>query len=280
MVTQALSQFPANAPVDIQFIGHSEGTVVNTQALVRLGSDLPPQLKAGWIEETLLDPHAANTSSRQQYSVAHNPLGWLAKGLIDSYQAKAHDPEPFVPAFVDQSQVFYQQNPASRDRNTNGHIYNLWGEVPVTGATTYFNLTAAGATHSGKTGVAEWYITHVVPSLGDGAPLVRQDTLSGGLAQSGSTSGIDTPTFTGSSAPGSIVKLFVAPANKPGELVHAGRTIAGTDGRWSITAPVLPGGRYRTLAIAWLPRDARPRLDMVPTAPLGMLVVAKRSAAH
>ena len=35
-VLETASQFPAGAPVDLQFIGHSEGTVVNTQAIVAL----------------------------------------------------------------------------------------------------------------------------------------------------------------------------------------------------------------------------------------------------
>ena len=36
MILDAASKFPANAPVDLEFIGHSEGTVVNTYAIVKL----------------------------------------------------------------------------------------------------------------------------------------------------------------------------------------------------------------------------------------------------
>jgi hypothetical protein len=286
MVRSTLSQFPADAPVDIQFIGHSEGTVVNTQALLRLGANLPQQLKAGWIEETLLDPHAANTTSGQNYSVAHNPLGWLAKGLIDSYQSKAHDPLPTVPSFVDQAQVFYQQNPASRDRNTNAHIYNLWGQVPVKGVADYFNLTATGATHSGKTGVTQWYLTRVVPLLGNGAPELQNDVLAGGILEVGTGSlqptsstviTSATPTFAGTSGPGSTVVVFVAPKSQPAALVAVGKTVADDSGNWSITTRALGNGHYRTLAVAHLVRGADPRLDMVPTAPLGELVVQRSS---
>ena len=47
----------------------------------------------------MLDPHAANPDmSGEQYSVADNLLGWVAKGEIDKYQAKAHDPPATVPA--------------------------------------------------------------------------------------------------------------------------------------------------------------------------------------
>ena len=62
MVLDAASKFPANAPVDLDFIGHSEGTVVNTYAIVKLAGEMTPQLKSGFIEDTLLDPHAANNN--------------------------------------------------------------------------------------------------------------------------------------------------------------------------------------------------------------------------
>src|SRR5262249_16376612 len=35
-VLNAASQFPTNAPVDLHFIGHSEGTVVNSLAILQL----------------------------------------------------------------------------------------------------------------------------------------------------------------------------------------------------------------------------------------------------
>jgi hypothetical protein len=274
MIEATLATFPAGAPVDLQVIGHSEGTVVNTQALLLLGPNLPSQLQAGWIEETLLDPHAANNAvPGEQYSVDHGPLGQLARAMINNYQSKAHDPPPWVPAWVDQSQVFFQQNPASRDRNTNAHIYNLWGQVPIKGASTYFNLTAAGATHSGKTGVPMWYITHIVPSLGEGAPQLESDVLSGAL----SSASADRVTYVGSTGPRAHVVVFVAPANRPADLVPAGQAFASPDGHWSITTRRLQAGQYRTLAVAHLSRQARPRLDMVPTKPLGLLAIPPRS---
>ena len=96
-VLAAASRFPASDPVDLHFIGHSEGTVVNGRAILRLDAKMPPQLQAGYIEETMLDPHAANTGIRgQQYSVASGPLGWMAKGCIDNYQSRAKDPRVVV----------------------------------------------------------------------------------------------------------------------------------------------------------------------------------------
>ena len=78
------SQFPASDPVDLHFIGHSEGAVVNTQAIVQLEGMMTPQLKAGYIKDTLLDPHAANNAvPGQQYSLGKGvlaPLGPARQG--------------------------------------------------------------------------------------------------------------------------------------------------------------------------------------------------------
>ena len=81
-------------------------------------TDAPaPQLKAGYLAVTMLDPHAANPDvPGQQYSVASGPLGWLAKVVIDDYQARAHDPRVTVPPGADRVEVFYEHTPASRAR--------------------------------------------------------------------------------------------------------------------------------------------------------------------
>ena len=136
------SRFPANAPVDLEFIGHSEGTVVNTYAIARLQGEMTPQLNAGFIEDTLLDPHAANNDivSGKQISYA-GPLGGLAQLIVTNYQGEAKDPPAYFPSVVDEAQVFYEHSPA-----TAGGIYNLWGQVPVKSdgpLVHYYNLTAA-----------------------------------------------------------------------------------------------------------------------------------------
>src|SRR5262249_9515030 len=145
------------------------------------------------------------------------PLGWLAKGLIDSYQSRAKDPRPVVSPAVDEAEVFYQHTPASRASASNGGIYNLWGQVPVPGPgpVHYFNLTAAGATHGGKTGVAAWYQRNIVPRLGDGARELRAWFLSGALALStgpGPIARVHRPVYAGTALPRSKVYLFGGPA--------------------------------------------------------------------
>ena len=88
MILDAASKFPANDPVDLEFIGHSEGTVVNTYAIVTLQGEMTPQLKAGYIEDTLLDPHAANNNVPGQQMSFGGALGGLARVIVTNYQAR------------------------------------------------------------------------------------------------------------------------------------------------------------------------------------------------
>jgi len=280
MVLDAAGQFPSNDPVDIQFIGHSEGAVVNTQAIVKLEAKATPQIQAGFLEDTLLDPHAANPDfPGKQYSVARNPLGWIAKLAIDNYQARARDPLAFIPAGVDASEVFYQQTPANRDHNQNLGIYNLWGQVPVKGASVYFNLTPDGVVHSGKNGVYAWYEHQVVPTLGDGGQRIARETLTGSLDASSRPDGHTIPTaratYSGTSAPGSTVYLLASKPNK-GHLEVVGQAITSVDGTWA--ARTRPPGRrsppdHRRGPPAKAYKGDRPP---VPTATLGLLVVKAR----
>src|SRR5262249_41493155 len=171
-------RFPANAVVDLELIGHSEGTVVNTYALVKLQGEMPSQLKAGFIEDTLLDPHAANEDIVTGKQMSFNgPLAGLADMVVNNYQSEAKDPPPYFPTIVDQANVFVEHTAA-----TAGGIYNLWGQVPVKSdgpPVHYYNLTAMGVTHSGKTGVNYWYRDFIAPTLGHQAPLVQQLQLNG-----------------------------------------------------------------------------------------------------
>jgi Bacterial Ig-like domain len=305
MILDTASQFPANAPVDLEFIGHSEGTVINAYAIAKLQGEMTPQLAAGFIKDTLLDPHAANNDivSGKQISDA-GLLGGLAHLIVTSYQGKAKDPPVYIPSVVDEAQVFYQHNAAKASA-----IYNLWGQVPVKSdgpLVHYYSLTAAGATHSGNTGVALWYRNFIVPTLGDQAPLVQQLQLDGQIdnAQSPATPAITSPgarapvsqavaaradrlygpaqvvstgqpEFSGTAAPGSVVRLYVGPAAKPWETKLAGWSRADDTGQWSLTTRrPLHDGQYRTVVSAFSQAlSTRPGLRIVPTQPLGRLVV-------
>jgi len=304
-ILHSADKFPAGDPVNLDFIGHSEGTVVNTYAIVRLESMMTPQLKAGFIEDTMLDPHAANNDlPGKQYSVA-GPLAWLANIEVSDYQGEAKDPPAYFPSVVDEAQVFYQHTPA-----TAGEIYNLWGQVPVKSdgpIVHYYNLTPMGVTHSGKTGIASWYRNFVVPTLGNQAPLVQELQLNGQIDQAslattttmtasagekasagqasaarsdrvyGPAQVVQTnqPEFSGTAAPGSVIRLSIGPAAKPWDTVVAGSTTANESGQWSLTTRrPLPDGQYRTVVSAFSRAlRTRPGLAIVPTQPLGRLVV-------
>jgi Bacterial Ig-like domain len=302
MILNAASAFPASAPVNLDFIGHSEGTVINTYAMVSLKNRMTPGLEAGYITDTLLDPHAANNNlPGQQMSIASGVLAPLAKAIITNYQANAGDPPVFVPAMVDQAQVFFEHT-ASKGSD----LYNLWGQVPVKSngpVVHYYNLTPSGATHSGKTGVQFWYRNFIVPTLGEQAPLVQTLQLNGQIddvqvASSGSVrSGTlvtqasaarddrmygpaqvvqtSQPELSGTAAPGSVVKLSLGPVGKPSEHFVAGTTQADSTGHWSLTTTsLLQDGRYRVVVSAFSRAlRTRPGLTVVSMEPLGRLVV-------
>src|SRR5262249_29612663 len=128
MILGATRRFPASAPIDLHLIGHSEGNVVNAYALRQLQRHMPPSLQAGYIEDTLLDPHAANNHiPAQQYSPGSGPIGGLADAVVQVYQNKAQDPPVVIPRAVDSAQVIYEHTPAPTQWGT----VNLWGQVPV-----------------------------------------------------------------------------------------------------------------------------------------------------
>jgi len=291
-VLAASAKFPSTAPVDIQFIGHSEGAVVNSLAIADASANQTPQLKAGFWEDTLLDPHAANPDfPGRQYSVASGPLGTIAKIVIDNYQARSRDPLAFVPPRVDSSQVFYQQNPANKDHNANAGVYNLWGEVPVKGAATYFNLTPSGIVHGGKSGVYTWYQDRIVPLLGNGAPGLTQVTLSGAKSvASASTSSLIaaaktsttpvapvtslvSPKFSGKAEPGSTVFIRAGKSNT-NQLQTVGQAVTASDGSWTATIAILPSGKYRVVAVSKIIGPIAGKRPVIATVPLGSLVVA------
>ena len=267
----------------------------------RCESKMPPQVKAGYIEDILLDPHAANQNVPGQQMSFGGALGGLARAIVTDYQAQAKDPPAFFPSVVDEAIVFFEHSQA-----TASGIYNLWGQVPVKSdgpLVHYYNLTDMGVTHSGKTGVNYWFRDFIAPTLGNQAPLIQELQLNGQIdndqpptATAVSQSALvqrannafsnrvygpeqivqtSQPEFSGTAAPGSIIRLGLSPASKPMNLVLAGKTIASSTGQWSLTTGhPLRNGQYRTLVTAFSRAlTTRPGLAIVPTQPLGRLVV-------
>lgn len=273
MVRQLAGRLPEGMPVDLHWIGHSQGTVINTQAIRRLNRSESPELRAGYVEDTLLDPHAANPDAPGPQHSTSGPFGWLAQLTIDKYESEARDPLVFVPRSVDQAQVFYQQTPASRDHGTNSGIYNLWGQVPVRGEAVYFNLTQAGVVHSGKRGVAMWYQKHVLPGLGLGAPKLEAMTLAGDGTAPAVRNG--RATYSGTAEPNAAVRLSVA--HGPGRLRLAAKTTAGPDGAWKATTRPLAPGTYRVIAESKQAGATPKDHAALPTEPLGALTIPRPS---
>ncbi|QEH35254.1 hypothetical protein OJF2_38020 [Aquisphaera giovannonii] len=304
MIREMAESLPAGSPIDLQLIGHSEGNVVNTQAIVALEGSMPPGLRAGYLVETMLDPHAASNNVPGQASERSGLLGSLARSLVRDYQGRANDPPAYVPAGVDAAQVFYQHSKAE----VHNQIYNLWGQVPVANLgdapIAYYNLTAAGAVHSGRFGVSLWYRNFVAPTLAEQSPLIRELTLTGSVeggttvASPAATPGLaanppaarravawgttralasGSVTFSGTAAPGSQVRVYMGPAADPSTIAPAGRTTADASGRWTFTRPALAGGTYRAVAMSYARGlQTRPGLAIVPMTPLGRFTASGR----
>ncbi len=280
------NQFPSSAPVDVQFISHSEGAVVNTEAIVAAAANPTKQLAAGYWEDTLLDPHAANSDfTGRQYSTS-GILGPIAKFEIDKYQSQAKDPIAFIPDRVNKSEVFYQQTPADHGHGTNDDIYNLWGQVPVKGDSVYYNLTPAGIVHSGKNSVFSWYQNFVVPTLGNGSTDLKAATLTATLATTTTTSAAvantpvapaydsSQPTFTGKAQAGSPVSIQISHTND-NDLRTVARTTADANGNWTATVNEsrVPAGRYRILAVSRIEGSFAGKRAITGVVPLGPLVI-------
>ena len=283
-VQELSARFPANDPVDLHFIGHSEGAVVNTQAIVALAKNPTPQIAAGFWQDTLLDPHAANPDfTGKQYDTA-GLFGPIAKFAIDNFQSRSRDPLAYIPDRVNASEVFFQQTPAYRDHGSNAGIYNVWGQVPVRGNSVYYNLTPSGIIHSGKNGVYSWYQNFVVPTLGDGGTGIKDAALTGSVIST-STVAKPTPTaqtpvapsadatnpsYAGTAQAGSPVLVRVSHPNRQ-DFRTVARTTADANGNWSAKIGDVSSGRYRVVAVSKVTgpfAGKRPVMGVVPLGPL------------
>ena len=281
--------FPAGSPVDLHFIGHSEGAVVNTQAIVALAAKPTPQVAAGYWQDTLLDPHAANPDfTGKQYSTG-GFLGPIAKYSIDNFQARARDPLAYIPERVNSADVYYQQSPAYLDHNSNHGIYNLWGQVPVKGDAVYYNLTPSGIVHSGKNSVYSWYQNFVVPTLGDGGTGIKDAAITGSIVTTAATSIVPAsasttpvppstdatnPTYAGTAQPGSPVLIRVSHTNRD-DLRTVARTTADANGNWSAKIGDVPGGSYRVVAVSRVTGSYAGKRPVMAVVPLGPLAVSR-----
>jgi hypothetical protein len=177
-VRQILPQPDPGVVVVLHLIGHSRGAVVisqavpDLQALVQTGA--LPQLQGGRLRLTFLDPHPAHNthsfgvSSKAWYSAADGPLGRVAVRGYLQFQDAARDPEVAVPGGAVDVEVYYQHASHLVAPDFEEQILNLWGEVPVPGASArYCDLTGVV---NGHFEVHDWYLQQVAPTLGTAFP--------------------------------------------------------------------------------------------------------------
>jgi len=272
--------FPEDEPVDLHLIGHSQGTVVNSQALVSLERLTTAQLAAGSIRLTMLDPHAANNDAPGQHDVASGLDGRLANAIIRDFQRRARDPIVFVPGNVDFAEVYYQHTPASLG-GANGGLYNIHGQAPVPGGAVHCDLTGPGLGHQSLEGVPGWFLLNVVPTLSDGStgfvcPSAMTARVASGTA--GATPGgwlvadDESLRVTGTAQPEATVRLLVEPLEGPGFMV-IGEAVADASGAWAIEAQAVPIGPSRLLVRGLVPAGEGPWTTLYPLMSLGRWIV-------
>jgi hypothetical protein len=169
---QLASQHPGDV-VDINFIGHSRGTVVISEALQDLVGTNDPALRGGYMQMTLLDPHPANLSfSKFSWDSAIPQANAFAAAVV-VFELLAHDPQVVVPPDVMQTQLFDEQTMAGQlgFHYPSEILLNFWGEtasaIPNESAQPILsqnltNVNAAGIGLIGHYEVHDWYITNVV----------------------------------------------------------------------------------------------------------------------
>jgi hypothetical protein len=169
---QLAGQHPGDV-VDINFIGHSRGTVVISQVLQDLVGTSDPALRGGYMQMTLLDPHPANPFISMSNWDTFIPLANDLAVLVISYELVVLDPRVVVPPNVMQTQLFDEQTPAGQLGFSDliEVLFNTWGQTasalinqsaqPIQ-EKNLTNVTAPGIGLIGHTEVHDWYLANVV----------------------------------------------------------------------------------------------------------------------
>jgi hypothetical protein len=171
---QLAGQHPGDV-VDINFIGHSRGTVVVSEVLQDLVGTTDPALRGGYMQMTLLDPHPANPAYSQFSWASFLPGGNDLAALVFAFELLTRDPQVVIPPNVEQVLEFDEQTPAG----SLGFLFNdilefwlnLWGELPAAipnhsaqaiEAMSLTNVSAPGIGLIGHGEVPLWYLANVV----------------------------------------------------------------------------------------------------------------------
>ena len=147
--------------------------------IVRLEGMMTPELKAGYIDDTLLDPHAANNNlPGQQMSIGGGILAPTGKDGHQQLPGTGRGPSGIHSLGGRRGPGFLRAHRSHRQSKCiiSGGKCRSRATGPLVH---YYNLTPSKVTHSGKTGIQFWYRNFIVPSLGDQAPLVQELQLNG-----------------------------------------------------------------------------------------------------
>jgi hypothetical protein len=179
-VIAAAQALPQDAVIDLHLIGHSRGGAVISQAMLGIEAQEQagaiPQLRGivdGFTKLTFLDPHPAHNvhtvgdPNGVFVSASPGPLGRLALRAYTQFQAVAGDPEAVATPTADAAEVYFQRATYRQAISPIEKIFNIWGEVPVPGATHSADLTG---TVNGHFEVHDWYIAAVIPRLRTASP--------------------------------------------------------------------------------------------------------------
>jgi hypothetical protein len=159
--------------VDINFIGHSRGTVVISEVLQDLVGTGDPALRGGYMQMTLLDPHPSNILfSRFSWVPTIDAANEFA-ALVVLFKLLAKDPQVVVPPNVMQTQDFDQQTPSGQlgFKTPLEILLNFWGETPSAipdqssqpiESQSLTNVVAPGIGRIGHDEVHDWYLANVV----------------------------------------------------------------------------------------------------------------------
>jgi hypothetical protein len=184
--------------VDVHLIGHSRGASVVSQTFQSLMLNPGPRsVQFGFFKETMLDPHVARNfgplpaglaevagaTGTEAFSVvgqfSFDPSRQFSRdysAAVLGFQSVAMDPPAFVPAAVDQAEVFFQRLPWNQttwvipglSQSIEQFIgVNLITPGPVSNPflrpVQYIDLGPQGVGHYE---VPDWYRLNVVPTLG------------------------------------------------------------------------------------------------------------------
>lgn len=169
---QLAAQHPGDV-VDINFIGHSRGTVVISEVLQDLVGTNDPALRGGYMQMTLLDPHPANNLYGQFSWLPTVQVADEFAALVFLFQALTKDPQVVVPPNVMQTQLFTEQTAAGQlgFKYPIETLLNLQGEpasaIPDHAAQpiesqNLTNVIAPGIGLLGHYEIHDWYLANVV----------------------------------------------------------------------------------------------------------------------